>query len=93
MFHDLSNSDDAVLDSIEAAHRAQFEEQFRDDRPHDITGIPPNSIARPGRLISNAEDELRETLEWLDALIESRFGPEQVNTARRSDDQYDDPAH
>jgi hypothetical protein len=62
------HGDDLVLDAIAAAREADLDAQFQRPVP-DVTGIPPNSVARPGRLIADAERELADTLEWLDIRI------------------------
>jgi hypothetical protein len=60
--------DDMLLDAIAAAKLSMLEGQF-DRKEPILDGIPPNSKARPGRFIADAERELADTLRWLDALI------------------------
>ncbi len=59
---------DKTLDTVLAAKETELDAQFERPVP-DVTGIPPNSEARPHRLISDAERELADTARWLDALI------------------------
>lgn len=69
-------ADDAVLDAVEAVKLAEAEAQLRDDRLRDVSGVERHSAARPGRLISEAEGHLWEVVDWLDDLIDRKFGPD-----------------
>lgn len=60
---------DATLAAVERAREADLDNQLRGPVQPDLTGIEANSLARPGRLISDAQRELGETLEYLDAQI------------------------
>lgn len=66
-------ADDAVLDAREASRLASLDAEFR-QLAGDVTGIEPNAIARPGRAVSDAQQELDQITDWLDGLIRERFG-------------------
>lgn len=67
-------ADDAVLDALETAKLAEIEAEFRRPPGH-TTGIEPNSTARPGRAVSDAQRELDRLVAWIDELIDRKFGP------------------
>lgn len=92
MFHDRSSGDDAVLDALARAKEAELDAQLRDPAPRDTSGIPPNSVARPGIHVDDGQREVDRLVAWIDALIESRFRAEEDDSACRADDQDDDTA-